>query len=92
MAYPFAPCPTFAEFKARLAEAFNCKYLELEGKLVDPQGNQWHVFYFERTTNGEVLRIPARDLPDTERVIYTVTRRICNRLKIDPAAFGLDLG
>jgi hypothetical protein len=25
-------------------------------------------------------------------VIYSVTRSICQRLKIDPAAFGLDLG
>ena len=92
MAYPFAPCPSFAELKARLAKEFDCKYLQLEAQLVDPQGHQRHVFYFERTVDGETIRVVAPDLPDDEIVIYSVTRSICNRLKVDPAAFGLDLG
>ncbi len=92
MAYPFAKALTFAEFKDRLAKEFGCTYIKLDVKLKDPEGKEREVYYFERTVEGQVLRVVAPDLVDGARVLYSVVRSICGKLQIDPAAFGLVLG
>ncbi|MHB8485493.1 MAG: hypothetical protein ACYDCM_07165 [Candidatus Acidiferrales bacterium] len=92
MAYPFARMPTYAELKGRLQKEFGCKYAKAEGTLTDPQGNKHDVYYFERVVGDKTLRANAPDLKDDERVLWSVIRSLCARLKIDPAPFGLTLG
>jgi hypothetical protein len=91
-AYPFAKAPTYAELKERLAKEFGCELHEVQGKIVDLQGIQHAVHYFERAVDGKRYRAAAPDLKDDERVLYSTTRSLCSRLRIDPAEFGLVLG
>lgn len=93
MAYPFAPAVSFAELKARLQREFACRYLRLDGRLIDPDGKERPVYYFERDLgDGNTARATAPDLADDDRVLFSVIRSLCARLKIDPDAFGLNLG
>jgi hypothetical protein len=92
MAYPFAPTPTYGEFKARLQAEFDCKLLKLYGKLIDPGGQERSVYYFARTVNGQEIRVAAPDLTDDTTILFSVMRSICTRLNIPASAFGLDLG
>jgi len=91
-AYPFAKAPTYAEMKERLQNEFECKLLKVEGKIRDLQGVEHDVYFFERTLHNKTYRAVAPDLKDDDRVLYSVTRSLCNRLRIDPANFGLVLG
>lgn len=84
--------PTFAEFREKLCKELGCKYLKLDGEIKDPSGNAQSIYYFEREAEGEVFRIVAPDLKDTDHVIYSTTRSICNALRIHPKVFGLNLG
>jgi hypothetical protein len=90
--YPFAKAPTYAELKDRLQREFGCKLLSASSKLTDPNGKEHTVYYFERTFEGKTLRVVAPDLRDEDRVLYSVTRSLCNRLKVPLEAFGLPLG
>jgi hypothetical protein len=92
VAYPFAKSPFFGEVKQRLEKEFSCKYLQVNGKIVDPEGKEHSVYYFERTVGGKTLRASAPDLTDKDYVLWSVLRSLCARLEVDAAAFGLDLG
>jgi hypothetical protein len=92
MAYPFAPTPTYREFKARLQSEFDCKFVKLEGELIDPQGRKRPVYYFERFVNGKPVRVAAPDLTDDTCILFSVMRSVCTRLDIPASAFGLNLG
>jgi hypothetical protein len=92
MAYPLAKVPTYAEFRGRLEKELYCKHLKADGKLKDPQGNEHDICYFEREVSGKTLRVAAPDLKDDEHVLWSVVRSVCNRLQVDLAAFGLDIG
>lgn len=93
MAYPFAPCPTFAQFKARLEAEFHCQYKTLERCLRDPHGNTHSVHYFEREASPEDVRHAVVEINREDIiVVYSVIRSICSKLGIDHSVFGLTLG
>lgn len=91
-AYPFTPTFQYAVLKERLQKEFDCKLLKLDGQIIDLKSVAHDVYYFEREVDGKKYRAVAPDLPDDEWVLYSVTRSLCARLRIDPANFGLDLG
>jgi hypothetical protein len=91
-AYPFAPAPTYAELKQAFQDEFNCKLLKLDHSIRDLQGNEHPIYYFEREHEGKIYRVVAPDLQNDDRVLYSVTRSLCNKLRIPPARFGLVLG
>jgi hypothetical protein len=92
VAYPFTPTFTYSQLSDRLQKDFACKFLKAAGNLTHPQGYEHQIYYFERVVDDKTLRAVAPDLKDDEYVFYSVARSLCARLKIDPAAFGLDLG
>jgi hypothetical protein len=91
VAYPLAPSPTLAEFTQVLTGAFQCELRQLEGGLKDPAGQIHSVCYFERTVDGERLQCVVDAEPE-DRLLPSVVRNLCRRLRIDPATFGLTLG
>ena len=91
-AYPFCPAPKYSALKERLQQEFNCKLLKVEGKIRDLAGIEHDVYYFEREHEGKTYRAVAPALSDDTYVLYSVTRSLCRRLRINPAAFGLVLG
>jgi len=86
-AHPFAPQPTFSEFKRVLAE-YGCEYTNLECRL-DSQAF-YTVPYFERDMGGRKLRCVAI-FEDDDRVQPADIRRICRTLEVPASLFGLDL-
>lgn len=91
MAYPFAYLHTVAELKNRLTTEFGCQ-CKSETYEDAKTGLTKTVFYFERVVDGETLTYAIRFVDDAHRPLWTVIRSICDRLKIDRAAFGLTLG
>jgi hypothetical protein len=83
--------PLFTEFRDRLLNEFECKYIQLPGAITIDDGDPKPIFYFEREAGGEVRRY-AVAIPDDERLAPSVIRSICRRLAVDPKAFGLVLG
>ncbi len=90
MAYPFAPCITFHEFKDRLVKEFDCQVKQTPE--VNIKGKSSPVPYFERIVDGQKLSCTFSVSDENDWVAYSVIRSTCSRLKIDPATFGLDLG
>ena len=91
MAYPFVKFPSFGEFRKILEDEFACEYKQLDGVLVDPDGNDHDVFYFERTVGKKTLLAPA-DLSDDTILTPSVLRSICSRLAVPVERFGFTLG
>lgn len=89
MAYPFAQCPTFREFKGALEKEFACKFKQ---KNIRKNGDPFTICYFERTIDGNIVRCSIDCYDDEVRIGFAVIRSVCKRLKIDPAHFGLTLG
>ena len=93
MVYPFAKALTYAELKDRLNKEFGCKLVQVSAKLKDSHGKEHAVFYFERTVSDQTtVRVAAPDLKDDDRVLFSVIRSLCNRLKVPLEPFGLTLG
>lgn len=91
MPYPMIQWPTFTDFRDRLIKEAGCKYLQLPASVAINEGDPNPVFYFERDFEGEVRRYVVA-IPDGERLAPSTIRSICNRLGVDPAMFGLELG
>jgi hypothetical protein len=91
-AYPFCPAPKYSALKERLQKEFNCKLIKSPHTVKDLEGNEHEIFYFERECSDRVYRAVAPDISDDTYVLYSVTRSLCRRLRIDPANFGLTLG
>ena len=92
MAYPFVKYPSFAEFKKILKEEFSCDYKKLaQATLVDPDGIDHEVFYFERQ-EGNTILVAAVDLTDDTMLTPSLLRSICSRLHVPVQHFGLTLG
>lgn len=89
MPYPLAKLPTFSEFKSKL-EQEQCVFLDCAGHLRSPDGETYPITCIERTVDGETLTyVIVVDDPD---ITWHLVRSVCERLKIDPATFGLELG
>jgi hypothetical protein len=91
VAYPFIKYPSFAEFREILEKEFDCKFRQLDGVLVDPDGNEHEVRYFQRQVSKRLLLCPI-DLSDDTILTPSVLRSTCARLKIPVQRFGLVLG
>jgi hypothetical protein len=91
--YPFAQCPTLAEFKRILEQDFDARFLE--GPEFNSNDGPCRITYFERTVDGEVIQYSVYfedGNNDDLRIDLHLVRSICTRLKINPARFGLNLG
>ena len=91
MAYPFVKFPSFGEFRKILEDEFACEYKKLDGVLVDPDGNDHEVFYFERVIGKKTLFAPV-DMDNDTILTPSVLRSICARLEIPVQRFGFVLG
>lgn len=89
MAYPFAQCPTFREFKNILEKEFGCQFKQ---KNMLKNGEPYTILYFERSFDGSIIQCSIDSYNDEDRIAFPVIRSVCRRLKIDPAYFGLTLG
>jgi len=89
--YPFAPLPTFAEFRRILIQEFGCEFKQ-EFQIINEVNDSYPVTFFERDMDGEVLTYVVV-FPDdeNERISLTLLRSILERLRIDPRRFGLEL-
>jgi len=83
--------PSLGEFRAILEKEFDCKYKKLDGVLVDPDGKEHEVYYFERKIGKKTLFVPA-DVPDDNVLTPSVLRSLCSRLQISLDRFGFILG
>lgn len=91
MPYPMIPLPTFREFKVRLADEFSCSYKQSRSQITDPDGNVFHVWFFERTIPDVGTIRCVVDIEDDEVMLPSQLKNICVRLYIDPEHFGLHL-
>ena len=80
MPYPFASLPTFGDLKQRLENDFQCTFKTKDG-----------ISFFERTVEGEVIRVVVDDEDVHGRVLLSHVGTICRRLKVNPSSFGLTL-
>lgn len=90
MPYPFLRSLTFEEFKNRLEDEFDCEFDDL--KVQHSDGESYPVRYFQRKVDDKIIRCVVSFTGDEEIVSPSLVRSICNNLKIDTSAFGLNLG
>jgi hypothetical protein len=91
-AYPFAPLLTLEQLTERLTTEFGCTLTQTKGNLTKEGGSSLPIVYFERQTDQGTLRAVVH-VPQHDALIqFSVMRSICAQLRIDPAAFGLELG
>jgi hypothetical protein len=89
LAYPFAQCPTFSEFKDSLEKEFGCQFKQ---KNILKNGEPFIILYFERMLDESVIQCSIDSYNEEDRIAFPVIRSVCRRLKIDPVYFGLTLG
>jgi hypothetical protein len=91
VAYPFVKFPSFREFRKILQDEFACEYKKLDGVLVDPDGSDHEIFYFQRVVGKKTFLAPV-DLTDDTILTPSVLRSICARLRVPVEHFGFTLG
>ena len=84
MPYPMLPALSFRRFRERLINDFSCEAKQL--------GNPVEGTYVERVVDDKVLQSAIDWGDDNDRVQWSLVRRLCDQLEIDPAEFDLDLG
>lgn len=90
MAYPFAPMPSFGEFRARLEEEFGCS-IQWGEEVANGAGEKIRICRVTRSVNGKVIRRAVQFGADDEILTLAVLRSVCARLEINPHDFGLTL-
>ena len=88
MPYPFAPSPSWDEFKEQLRR-LGVSFIEEEGLL--PGGEVIKAQYFEHVLDGRKLRCEVTISDGEELLTPSMILYVCRRLAISPALFGLEL-
>jgi hypothetical protein len=88
--HPLAYAQTVAELKDHLRTDYNCEFKTVVVKD-EQNGDDFTSTYFERIVDGKTYTCAVFFENETERPLWSVVRSICNRLKIDPAVFGIQL-
>lgn len=90
-AYPFAPLLTLEQFADKLTHEFGCTFNRSGPDLKREGGESLPIVYIERVVEGIRLHAVIH-VRNGDFVQFSVMRSVCAQLKVDPAAFGLNLG
>ena len=82
MPYPFMKFPTFREVRENLKENYQCHY----------ENDSDDAYFWRELTEGEIVYCEIITASEDKRLHTERIRHICNRLHINPEAFGLTLG
>jgi hypothetical protein len=92
MPYPFAASPTWRTFLQDLSDKYGVRESKAKMVIISPQKEEFPIYCLERDLGGKTLYVEFQCNSMDERVAPTNLRRICEGLKIDPKAFGFELG